>query len=200
MTDSQKTFRPSVFTQSFYGTNLICQFNSYKVLDQDSAALDADNNPFTAAILTVLLALQKKKIGENDLLTLKLDLAKRLLGKPFPGDKIRALMNFLKSYVRFKKPETGVIFETEYDNLTNRRQTMGIEEYLLYRAEKPGERKGDKKGLKIGSELAKLERDTLFVTNLIECSTFSDEEIARFADVSIDFVAHLRTQINTSPR
>ena len=187
LTDDRKTFRPSVFNQSFYGTNLTYQFNNYKVLDQNSAALDADDNPFAAVILTVLVALQRKKIGEDDLLTLKLDLARRLLAKPFPKDKIRALMNFLKSYVRFKKPETGFIFETEYDNLTNWRQTMGIEEYLLYRAEKLGERKGRKE--------ERLARDTLFVKNLIEGSTFTDDEIARFANVPADFVADLRKQI-----
>ncbi len=195
LTDDQKTFRPAVFEQSFYGTTLMYRFNSYKVLDQDADLLDANPNPFAAVILTVLTALKKKKINESELLTLKIDLARRLLAKPFPKDKIRVLMNFLKSYIRFKKPETGVIFEDEYDKLTDRRQTMGIEEYLLYRAEKLGERKGEKKGLKIGFELAKLNRDTLFVTNLLEGSTFTDEEIARFADVSVGFVADLRKQI-----
>jgi hypothetical protein len=95
LSDKIRSFHPNSFEQEFLGTRLSYQFNTYKILNQSVAELEASENPFSTAILTVLAALQKKQVDETELLTLKLDLARRLLGKPFSKSTIRALMNFL---------------------------------------------------------------------------------------------------------
>ena len=155
LSDKTRSFRPNSFEQDFLGTRLSYQFNTYKILDQSVAELEASENPFAVVILTVLAALKKKQVDETELLTLKLELARRLLRKPFSKPTIRVLMSFLRNYVRFQKPETNVIFEQEFDKLTNRQETMGIEQLLLTLAEQEGIEKGIKKG--------HLEKDILFV-------------------------------------
>jgi len=187
LSDKTRTFRPTSFEQEFLGTSLSYRFNTYKILDQSVTALEASNNPFAVVVLTVRAALKKKQTDETELITLKLDLARRLLGKPFSKPVIRALMNFIRNYVRFQKPETNVIFEQEYDKLTNRQETMGIEQLLLTLAEQEGVEKGIKKG--------RLEKDTLVVRNLLASTSFSAADIARLVGVEVAFVARLRMEM-----
>ncbi len=94
LSDKIRSFHPTSFEQEFLRTRLSYQFNTYKILDQSAAELAASDNPFAVVILTVLAALKKKQVDETELLTLKLDLARRLLAKPFSKPTIRALMNF----------------------------------------------------------------------------------------------------------
>jgi len=51
---------------------------------------------------------------------------------------------------------------------------------------------GIKKGVKIGSEKMRME----IVNNLIRISTLTDEQIASASDVTTDFVAKIRKEIN----
>lgn len=56
------------------GTSLVYRFNIYKILEQDQPTLEASENPFAMVVLTVLVALQKKRVDEANLLDLKLTL------------------------------------------------------------------------------------------------------------------------------
>ena len=51
---------------------------------------------------------------------------------------------------------------------------------------------GIEKGVEIGREKARIE----IVSNLIKISTLTDKQIASVTDVTIDFVAKIRTEIN----
>jgi len=64
------------------------------------------------------------------LLELKIKLAKQLLTKHIHKKKIRVLMNFLKYYVRFENQLINDKFEKEIEILTERSNTMGVEENL----------------------------------------------------------------------
>ena len=192
LADETKSFRPTAFEQSFMGTTLVYRFNTYKILGQDQLTLEASENPFAMVVLTVLVALQKKRVDEADLLDLKLTLTKRLLDKPFPKPVIRQLMNFLRNYVRFAKPETNVIFEDEYNELTKQKTTMGLEELLLTLAEQRGEKRGEKRGERRGEKQGRQQKDRLIITNLINGSAFNDDEIARFVGVEASLVAKIR--------
>ena len=122
-------------------------------------------------------------------------MTRRLLAKPFSKDKIRALMTFLKQYVRFEKPETTVIFEEQYQELTKQRRTMGIEEFVIYQAKKEGFNQGIEEGPERGIEQGRRERERLFIRNLIKDSTFADEQIAHFAGVEVALVAQIRAEL-----
>ncbi|WP_285059474.1 hypothetical protein [Pedobacter ginsengisoli] len=119
------------------------------------------------------------KARDEVLLNVKLNLAKQLLVKKIAKNKVRILMNFLKYYVRFENPDINSKFEEQVEILTERSTTMGIEELLLDRAEKRGQQ----------------QKSHDVVENLISELGLSDDQIARIAEVSIEFVQKVRAQL-----
>ena len=191
-TEAEKTIRPDVFKVEFMGTSLCYTFNTFKISHQSDDDLQASNNPFALVVLTVKTVLAGKKIINSEerdelLLELKIKLAKQLLNKRIAKEKIRALMNFLKYYVRFENPDINDKFEKELEILTERSSTMGIEEFLLDRATKQGEKKGLEKGLEQMSHAV--------VENLIKELGLSNEQAADIAEVSVEYVAKVRATI-----
>ncbi len=187
LTDDVRSFRPDSFERSFLGTSLTYMFNSYKVLDQSPDELRASSNPFASVVLTVQTALKKKKLTEEVMLDLKVQLARDLLIKKFSKDKIRVLMDFLRYYIRFEKADNRAKFEKEIDQITNHKPTMGLEQFLLERALREGRQEGRQEG--------KQEEQRVFVTNMIRKTQFTDEQIAEIAETSVANVAQLRQQI-----
>ena len=61
---------------------------------------------------------------------------------------------------------------------------MGIEEFVLDRAERIGRKEGMEKGIEI--------RNTAFVKTLLAETDFDDAKIARLASVSLAFVQKFR--------
>ena len=99
--------------------------------------------------------------------------------------------------MRFQKPETNVIFEQEYDKLTNRQGTMGIEQLLLTLAKQEGRQEGRREGRQEGIKQGikeRLEKDAFVIRNLLTSTSFSDADIARLVGVEIGFVARLREE------
>ena len=187
-TEAEKTIRPNVFMVKFMGTSLCYTFNTFKISHQSDDDLKASNNPFALVVLTVKTVLAGKKIINSEerdelLLELKIKLAKQLLNKRIAKEKIRALMNFLKYYVRFENPDINDKFEKELEILTERSSTMGIEEFLLDRATKQGE----KKGLE--------QKSHAVVENLIKELGLSNEQAAGIAEVSVEYVAKVRATL-----
>ena len=178
-TDSGKSFMPNQYVYDFAGTQNTYLFNTYKVLQQDEKLLEQSENPFATAILTVLLALKKKKLVDENLLHLKLDLVKRMLTRGFTSKTVERMLVFIKEYVNFAKPETAIKFDQAIDLLTNNIQPMGIIEQVLELREQKGRR----------------ERNTIFVENLIRNTDFLDERIAELADVPIEFVKKMRVKL-----
>lgn len=178
-TDGNRSYQPNKYVYQEEDTTIIFRFKTYKILDQDPAALDASDNPSAGVILTVQLALRKNRMKTEDFFDLTVELAKRLYAKGFHKDKIRQLLGFLKLYVNFKNPEINSRFDKEIDKLDNKTQTMGIIEQIA----------------EIRAEEATLESKTAFVTNLIQQTDFSDDKIASLAQVSIDFVLKIRNQL-----
>jgi hypothetical protein len=197
LTDSNKQFYPTFFEQELLGTKIRYDFNTYKILFQNEQDLDQIDNPFAMVILTVLTALQKGKVSNEELLNLKVNLVKRLFSKNITKEKIRGLMNFLKLYVRFGNEEFISKFDKEVDTITNKPvTTMGIEEFVLDRAKrvglKKGMEKGMEKGIEKGIEIANKKKDTIFVKNLLEKTDFNDQQIADIANVTLEFIATIR--------
>lgn len=177
-TDSSKSFKPNHYVYDFAGTQNTYHFNTYKVLQQDEKLLEQSDNPFATAILTVLLAL-KKKSDDEQILYFKLALVREMYAKGFSHTVTRNLLNFIKFYVNFVKPETSIKFEQALKFLTDNIQTMGLEEQILELREQKGRR----------------ERNIVFVENLIRNTDFLDERIAGLADVPIEFVKKIRAKI-----
>ena len=83
-TDGNKKFKPNTFQEECYGTKITYTYQTYKVLDQNLETLRTSDNPFAIVIETVLIALQKKKLEDQDLYKLKMSLTKRLFEKNIP--------------------------------------------------------------------------------------------------------------------
>ena len=150
-------------------------------------------------ILTVLVALQKGRVTEDELLQQKVELLKRLVSKGFSRVKIEALMGFLKLYVRFGKRENDVKFDEAIDLLFNKpKETMGIVEFVLERERRLGEKrglaKGEKKGVERGIEKGIETQKLLFVNTLLTETDFDDAKIASLADVTVETVQKLRKE------
>ncbi len=193
LTDSNKKFHPSYFQQEFLGTKIRYEFNTYKVLQADEKILSDSDNPFATVILVVKTALQKKKITQENLFSIKLELAKQLLGKGFNSSKVRAMMNFLKLYIRFGDAELNHKFEKEIQTITNKPlKTMGIEEFILEREK----RKGRVEGIQKGKMAAYAEKDYAFVKNLLTETDFDNHKIAHIASVDLAFVEKVKLELS----
>ena len=204
LTDKNKSFKPSVYEYKFMGTSVRYEFNVYKVLEADSEQLQLSSNPFAVVVRVVQTALKKGIISDEKLFDLKIELVRELLKKNFPKAKIRNLLQFLKLYIRFDKQELINKFDTEIEQLTNRQTTMGIEEFVLDRAQRVGMKKGLeqgleqglKQGLKQGKEITRYEKDFAFTKSLLEQTDFSIEKIATLVGVEIEFVEKVKATIS----
>lgn len=119
-TDTNKKFKPRLYERKFLRTNLLFEFNTYKILEQDPQKLAESDNPFALVILTAFTAIKKGKVSQNELFDLKIDLAKLMLSRNIHKDKIRGMMNFLKLYVRFGNDENLSKFDEVIDEITNK--------------------------------------------------------------------------------
>ncbi len=182
-TDSNLVFHPNTYTYNFAGTNYNYQFNTYKVLEQNEAELAASSNPFAIAILTVLLALKRKRLDDEKLYVLKIELVRQLYARGFPRKVILHLFAFLKSYVNFSKPETEAKFDRETNQIAGNNYDMTTIEIALQLEKERSLERG------------KMERNQFFVESLFRNTDFTDEKIATVAGVSLEFVKEVKGKL-----
>jgi hypothetical protein len=131
LTGETKVTRTNCYTSEFLGIKLEYKYNIYQISQQNEAELQKSDNPFAMAVLTVLSVLKNKSLDDDALMKIKLELAKRFLTMSIPKEKIRALMNFLKIYIRFTDKENMTIFANNLKQITGRTEIMGLEELIL---------------------------------------------------------------------
>jgi hypothetical protein len=182
--DNDKNYQPDRYVYSSLDTSNIFRFKTYKIKGQDMAALENSDNPFAIVILTVLIALQKQEIKQDELLNLSVELAKRLFRKGFSRVKVNHLLDFIKAYVFLDNQEICLKFEEEIDIITAKNKTMGIRELATQLIEERGIEKGEMKA------------KTATVTNMLLRSNLSLSEIADFASVSVDFVIEVKNGLS----
>jgi len=204
-TENNAAFKPCEYHREFMGTSVLYRFNAFKILEQDEQMLRESDNPFAIVVLTVLTALKSKYISEDELLKLKTELSKNLLNRNLRKSKIRRLLIFLRSYIRFENRETDIKFEDELDQFMQTKKAMGIEEllkeelerdgfdkildqirdpwevisieeFLLDRAKKEGERS----------------KSTEIIEKLLKDKIYSVEEIARIVNEPVDLINKIR--------
>jgi hypothetical protein len=185
--DTTKSFHPKHYEREFLGTKVYYAYNTYKIIDQDDAGLEASNNPFAMAMLSAKLMLSRQALEDQQLFDRAYDLAKRLLSKQMPKDKIRKVMNFLRYYIHFENPEMIAKFEQKISILTEGSTTMGIEEFLLDQAKKEGVEKG--------MTQKEHEKNLAFTRNLLSSTDFSISKIAQLVGVSEDFVLKVKNEL-----
>ena len=180
--DTNKNFHPRYYEREFLGTRLYYSYNSYKIIDQNDAELEASNNPFAMAVLSAKISLSRPALNDQQLFAAAYDLAKRLLIKQIPKQKIRKVMSFLRYYLRFENPEISAKFVKELNVLTERSITMGIEELIVDQAKKEGMEKGIEKG-----ELAKAKS----IARAMKDEGIPVARIAKFTKLSVKEIEKL---------
>lgn len=140
--DDIKSYHPRIYKEEYLGTRLSYEFNTYKLFDEDEAKLRADPNPFAVVALTVLMALKNKKINDEGLKNIKMDLTRELIKRKLSKVKHEKIMAFLAYYVNFENPEMMIKFEEEVEKLTGETRPMGVKEILMERRERIGIEKG----------------------------------------------------------
>ncbi|WP_353125307.1 hypothetical protein [Parapedobacter pyrenivorans] len=108
--DGNKNYRPSGYEEGLLGTRLTYEFTSYKILDQDEAALRTDPNPFAVVILTALLAIKQKNADDELLRNIKRDLYHEMKGRKMPKYARAGIYDFLKYYVSFEDSNQFAMF------------------------------------------------------------------------------------------
>lgn len=174
-TESKAAFKPCEYHREFLGTSVLYRFNAFKILEQDEEMLGHSDNPFAIVALTVKTVLKRKCITDDELLSLKIEIAKNLLERKLSKTKIRRLLGFLRLYIRFENRESGVKFEEAVDHLIQENTSMGIEELV-------------KSAFKEEFAIETTE-------NLLRESSFSIEKIARIVGVSPEFVQQLKDEM-----
>ncbi len=192
LTGSETKRRTNEYAMQFLGTQQIYRYNVYQIALQNEEELRASKNPFAKiALVAYSVIKEKKKITDAELMKIKVNLLREFVKMKIPDGKIRAILKFLVTYVRFENSENNRIFEQEFEQVTGKEQTMGIEELFLSverkRAKKEGEKIGEKRG-----EKRSIER-TIF--NMLN-RNFDDDLIASIAGVPLERVAKLRLSLN----
>jgi predicted transposase YdaD len=176
-TDNDKNYKPYEYKSDFLGTEISYKYLNYKVIEQDLEVIQSSQNPFATVIETVYIALQKGNMDEETLYELKLDLAKRMLRQNFPKSKIRAMMLFLKYYIRFDNKEKNLNFEADLDKFTNTTFPMGLEELIIWQAKNEGLEQGLEQGLELAHKNS--------ITKMLN-KGYTITEIAENLDISVD--------------
>lgn len=182
-TDNDKSYCPAMYEYNSLDTSNIFQFKTYKIKGQDKAMLESSDNPFAIVVLTVLIALEKSEGRPEDVYNLSVDLARRLFRKGFNKFKINKLLYFLSAYVYFDNQEMFINFERETAAFNNKERPMGIKELATQLIEQ--------NGIEIGREKEKAS----IVSNLLLKTNHSLQEIAEFANTSIDFVIDVKNKL-----
>ena len=211
--DDVKSYKPDTFEEKFYGTEIRYKYLTYKILDQKIAALQTSENPFATVIETALVALKKKKLNDDDLLALKIDLVKRLYEKKFSKSKIFALLNFIRYYVRFNKKETNLLFDEKVETFNHKIYPMGTQEILLHQAKTEGIEEGIdlgiekgiekgidlgiERGIDLGIEKGEAKKNKEFATSLIISTDFDNAKIALLVGVTEQYVIDLRIELES---
>lgn len=151
-TDWDRSCHFSEFRETFMGSLLNYQFNTYVLRDHSPAKLALDSNPFAAVMEAAWQHLKKPK-DEQDLRALKLDLIQRLKQRNIPKGKISLIIDFIKYIVPFTNSEIQAKFEQDLITLNQGDTPMGLQEAILDDVKKQGIQEGIEQGIEQGIEI-----------------------------------------------
>ena len=190
---------PGMYVRKYEGAELTYKYNTLCILDYSDRSLAASRNPFALVMLAAKKALLAGKNLDEVLLKEKLAIAKLLIKRGYSAKKTDGILSFLHNYVRFEKPETNRIFEAEIDRLTGKTNTMGIIEQVkqmkLDEAKRLARREGKREGKKEGKKEAKEEANFVFVSNLLNNTSFATKKIADLAGVPEAYVNEVKESL-----
>jgi predicted transposase YdaD len=198
-TDDKESFRPSRFEMSFLDTSLSFSYKTIKLSDYQPSDFQNSDNPFAIVLETAWYGLAKNKLSDENLFSLKLDLARRLHKKGFSKELFGRICSFIKMYVSFEKPELISKLDNEIDSINKNVRTMGIIEAIqeeikrqateegLEQGLEQGREQGREQGVELGVELG-VEKTLKDNINKLYRKGFTVEAICEMLEIPLNFV------------
>ncbi len=117
LTDNDPDFRPSEFRQKVISTERVLKFKSIKLMDYSPEKLQKSGKLFAIALEAAWYGLKSNKLKDESLMSVKMDLLRRLRRRHIEREKIIVLLSFIQAVVRFDEHSNDAIFGAELDNL-----------------------------------------------------------------------------------
>ena len=164
--DDDPEYRPYEYRQVLGQTEMNFKFRMFKLLDNPPRYIGKEDNPFSVVFEVAWYGIKQNMLkNDEDLMTLKFRLIKRLLENKTEDHVIYALLDFINIYLPFGNSKKSAIFDREIDLLIEKDNDMEattIRELYIKRV-KENERKIAQKELnkavKIGEEEARMRQE-----------------------------------------
>lgn len=138
-TYSNKASHYAEYRNNEFGMELLYRFHTFSLIDHPPQRLQSAENIFAIILEAAWYNLHYQKETDEDRLTQKADLTRRLLKSGYPKEKLKRLINFVKYYVAFKEPKYLIKFEKE---ILKEREPMGITESIIQEVKEQGLEQG----------------------------------------------------------
>jgi hypothetical protein len=123
--DDDPDYRPYEYKQTLGQTELSFKFRMFKLLDNSPPYLSKEDNPFSVVFEVAWYGLEQNMLtNDDDLMTLKFRLIKRLLENKTKDHLIYALLDFINIYLPFDNSKKEAIFDREIDLLIEKDNDM----------------------------------------------------------------------------
>ena len=190
---------PARFDYDCLGTPLTYEYNRLSILDYSNRMLEESGNPFAVVLRVARAALPEGEPADaKRLLDEKILIARHLFAKGFTKQKIKAIFAFLEGYIRLKKPGMNRIFRRRIES-HDKRNIMGIDEYLkqvgMEKGLTKGRKQGREEGIKKGIAKGRAEERKMFAQNLLSNTDFDNDKIAFLANLPSDYVQKERASM-----
>ncbi len=146
-TDSS-SYRPDKFSYELYGTRLLYEYNTYKILDYDDEFLKKDDNPFSLVVLSAKYALLAKN-DEDRKLRFTRELIRLMYKKGKTKDEIVSLFKFISGILYVSDPLKKALIRDEIRKIEEVKKMPYIS-YVEEMAREEGLKKGLQEGLQEG--------------------------------------------------
>jgi hypothetical protein len=173
---------PDRYEYTCGNTSLVYRYHTMSILDYPDEDLQCIENPFAVVLMATRAALLGGGTTEQFLMERKLLVAKELLRRNIPANKVRAIFAFLNNYVRLEDPILNLKFTQQVDQFDHKNYNMGIIEYLQQEAKEEG------------VEMGRQEERERLTRTLLESKKFSIARIAELMDVTTYFVNKIKKQ------
>jgi hypothetical protein len=165
------------------GTDLKYKYNVLRLCEMDDDILTMSSNPFATVASIARKEFITENLSDNELIRLKLSIAKGLRARiKVEPRKMKAILVFLNNYLLFKDPKNYSVFRKELNYSTQNKNSMNIFEYDLQ------ERLDE----------ANKEIKEKFARTLLKETEFSDDKIAKLAEVSVETVEEIRKNLHAT--
>jgi hypothetical protein len=123
--DDDPNYRPQEYRQILGQTEMSFKFRMFKLLDNPPPYLGKEDNPFSIVFEVAWYGIEQNMLNnDDDLMTLKFRLIKRLLENKTEDHVIYALLDFINIYLPFENSKKHTIFDREIDLLIEKDNDM----------------------------------------------------------------------------